>query len=539
MVAVPSYTFDQDRLRALAQFDILDTPPERGFDDIVELTAQICNVPIALVSLVADNRQWFKARVGISDCETDLNSSVCAHALIEPDLLVIPDLTLDIRTRDNPLVGEAPFIRFYAGAPLRTAQGHVLGSLCAIDTEPRPGGLTDAQAGALRNLARQVMSQLELRRAVAERDSLLAEQKEAETRRNGLLNIGDRLRHALTIGDVTRSATAVIGESLKADRAAFAHFDSTGEFVDVEPDWTATGIASIAGRHRLADYGRDLQRGLLEGNALIIPDVLTEPMTADHAERLLSLDIRSVVNVPVIDRGRTTGMLIVHTKQPRSWSAETLVYLRNIADRVEAEIARIRAETQQRLLNHELSHRMKNTMALVQAIASQTLRNIPEQEGVKAFSDRLMALSLAHDVLLQQNWSSARVGDVVETTVCAFADIARFDITGQKVALGSRATQSLSLVLHELTTNALKYGALSNDIGRIELCWKVDDEETGPTFHLDWREVGGPTVMAPARRGFGTRLLKMGLGGTGGAQLHYHPSGFEATFTTLLADLDG
>lgn len=539
MVAAPSYTFDHERLEALAQFDILDTPPERGFDDIVELTAQICSVPVALVSLVADNRQWFKAKIGISDCETDLNSSVCAHALIEPDLLVVPDLTLDIRTRDNPLVREAPFIRFYAGAPLRTAQGHVLGSLCAIDTEPRPGGLTDAQAGALRNLARQVMSQLELRRAVAERDILLAEQKEAETRRNGLLHIGDRLRNALTIGDVTRSATAVIGESLKVDRAAFGHFDSTGEFVDVEPDWTAAGIASIAGRHRLADYGRDLQRGLLEGNALIIPDVLNDPITVDHAERLLSLDIRSVVNVPVIDRGRTTGMLIVHTKQPRSWAAETLVYLRNIADRVEAEIARIRAETQQRMLNHELSHRMKNTMALVQAIASQTLRNIPEQEPVKAFSDRLMALSLAHDVLLQQNWSSARVGNVVETTVCAFADIARFDISGQKVALGSRATQSLSLVLHELTTNALKYGALSNDVGRVELSWRVDDQEAGPTFHLDWREVGGPTVMAPTRRGFGTRLLKMGLGGTGGAQFAYHASGFEATFATLLADLDG
>ncbi|MDN3274760.1 HWE histidine kinase domain-containing protein [Frankia sp. RB7] len=538
-MAAPDYTFDHDRLQALAQFDILDTPPERGFDDIVELTAQICNVPVALVSFVADNRQWFKAKVGIGDRETDLNSSVCAHALIEPDLLVVPDLTLDIRTRDNPLVRGAPFIRFYAGAPLRTAPGHVLGSLCAIDTEPRPGGLTDAQAGALRNLARQVMSQLELRRAVAQRDMLLAGQKEAETRRNGLLHIGDRLRNALTIGDVTRAATAVIGDSLKVDRAAFGHFDSTGEFVDVEPDWTAAGIASIAGRHRLADYGRELQRGLLEGNALIIPDVLTDPMTADHTERLLSLDIRSVVNVPVIDRGRTTGMLIVHTKQPRSWSDETLVYLRNIADRVEAEIARIRAETQQRVLNHELSHRMKNTMALVQAIASQTLRNIPEQEPVKAFADRLMALSLAHDVLLQQNWSSARVGKVVETTVCTFADIARFDISGQEVALGSRATQSLSLVLHELTTNALKYGALSNDVGRVELSWKVDDEEDGPTFHLDWREVRGPTVIAPTRRGFGTRLLKMGLGGTGGAQLAYHASGFEAIFATLLADLDG
>ncbi|WP_312015468.1 GAF domain-containing protein [Bradyrhizobium manausense] len=538
-MGAPDYTFDRDRLQALAQFDILDTPPERGFDDIVDLTAQLCNVPVALVSLVADNRQWFKARVGIGDCETDLNSSVCAHALIEPDLLVIPDLTLDVRTRDNPLVQGAPFIRFYAGAPLRTAQSHVLGSLCAIDTEPRPGGLTEAQAGALRNLARQVMSQLELRRALAERDTLLAAEKDAETRRNGLLNIGDRLRNALTIGDVTRSATAIIGESLKVDRAAFGHFDSSGEFVDVEPDWTGSGIASAAGRHRLADYGHDLQRGLLEGDALIVPDVLNDPITADHAERLLSLDIRSVVNVPVIDRGRTTGILIVHAKQPRTWPPETLVYLRNIADRVEAEIARIRAETQQRFLNHELSHRMKNTMALVQAIASQTLRTIPEQEPVKAFSDRLMALSLAHDVLLRQNWGSASVGTIVESTVCAFADIARFDISGQTVALGSRATQSLSLVLHELTTNALKYGALSNDAGRVALSWKVEDEEAGPTFHLDWREVGGPAVTAPTLRGFGTRLLKMGLGGTGGAQLAYHASGFEATFATLLADLEG
>jgi two-component sensor histidine kinase len=538
-VGASNYTFDHDRLQALAQFDILDTPPERGFDDIVELTTQICNVPIALVSLVADNRQWFKAKVGISDCETDLNSSVCAHALIEPDLLVVPDLTLDARTRENPLVTGAPFIRFYAGAPLRTAQGHVLGSLCAIDTEARPGGLTDAQAGALRNLASQVMSQLELRRAVAERDKLLAEQKEAETRRNGLLNIGDRLRNALTIGDITRSATAIIGESLKVERAAFGHFDSTGEFVDVEPDWTATGTASIAGRHRLADYGRDLQRGLLDGAPLIIPDVLNDPLTVDHAERLLSLDIRSLVNVPVIDRGRTTGMLIVHAKQPRSWSGETLVYLRNIADRVEAEIARLRAEDQQRLLNHELSHRMKNTMALVQAIASQTLKNIPEKELVKAFSDRLMALSLAHEVLLQQNWSSARVGTIVETTVCTFADMARFDVSGPKVTLGSRATQSLSLVLHELTTNALKYGALSNDVGRVELNWKVDNQDAGPTFRLHWREIEGPRVVAPTRGGFGTRLLKMGLGGTGGAQVDYHPSGFEATFATLLADLDG
>ena len=176
-MGVPSYTIDRERLETLADYAILDTPPEHGFDDIVELATQICEAPIALVSLVANDRQWFKAKVGIDECQTDLNSSVCAHALIEPDLLVVPDLTLDPRTMVNPLVTSEPFIRFYAGAPLRTAEGQVLGSLCVIDTKPRPSGLTASQTAALRNLARQVMSQLELRQAVAQRDQLLAEQR--------------------------------------------------------------------------------------------------------------------------------------------------------------------------------------------------------------------------------------------------------------------------------------------------------------------------------------------------------------------------
>ena len=192
----PSYTFDRDRLEALAQFAILDTPPERGFDDIVELAAYICDTPVALVSFVSHDRQWFKARFGLSECQTDLNSSVCQHALIEPDLLVVGDLSLDERTRANPLVVGAPFIRFYAGAPLRTAEGHLLGSLCVIDTKARPGGLTAAQASALRNLGHQVVGQLEMRRAVSHRDALLAEQKQAATRRIGLLHVGDQLRDA-------------------------------------------------------------------------------------------------------------------------------------------------------------------------------------------------------------------------------------------------------------------------------------------------------------------------------------------------------
>jgi GAF domain-containing protein len=165
--ALPRNT-DLARLAELDAYGILDTSPEEGFEDIVQLAASVCFTPVALVSLVENGRQWFKARVGFPARETDLASSVCVHALNEPDLLVISDLTSDLRTRANPLVTGEPHIRFYAGAPLRTAAGMVLGTLCVIDTAPRPDGLTGEQADNLRRLARNVMALLNQRRQLVQ-----------------------------------------------------------------------------------------------------------------------------------------------------------------------------------------------------------------------------------------------------------------------------------------------------------------------------------------------------------------------------------
>lgn len=166
-----------DRLAALDAYAILDTDAEASFDSIVLLTRTVCSVPVSLVSLVASDRQWFKARTGFASCETDLASSVCSHALGRPGLLVIPDLRLDDRTRNNPLVLNGPRIRFYAGAPLVTPEGQTLGTLCAIDVIARPEGLTEEQADGLRALARQVMAQLNLRRVVEARDREILELK--------------------------------------------------------------------------------------------------------------------------------------------------------------------------------------------------------------------------------------------------------------------------------------------------------------------------------------------------------------------------
>jgi two-component system, cell cycle sensor histidine kinase and response regulator CckA len=154
------------RLKVLWQYDVLDTVPEEVFDDLTELAARICEAPIALISLVDENRQWFKSKVGISVNETSRDISFCAHAIKQHELFIIPDATQDLRFAKNPLVTSDPKIRFYAGAPLITPDGHALGTLCVIDKVPRE--LRPEQKQALRVLARHVMTQLELRRHAKE-----------------------------------------------------------------------------------------------------------------------------------------------------------------------------------------------------------------------------------------------------------------------------------------------------------------------------------------------------------------------------------
>ncbi len=152
------------RMAALARFDILDSDPEREFDDLARLASQVCDTPYALISLVDRDRQWFKARVGVEARETPRSVSLCAHAILGHDPLVVADAAKDTRFSDNPLVRGGPGFRFYAGAPLVTSDGHAIGTICVLDRVVRE--LDADQIESLRALSRQVVSQLELRRRV-------------------------------------------------------------------------------------------------------------------------------------------------------------------------------------------------------------------------------------------------------------------------------------------------------------------------------------------------------------------------------------
>lgn len=170
---------DKRRLKVLWQYDVLDTVPEEVFDDLTELAARICEAPMALISLVDEDRQWFKSRFGMTLPETPRDVSFCEHAIKQTELFIVPDATKDPRFKDNPLVTREPKIRFYAGAPLITPDNYALGTLCIIDKVPRE--LREDQRQALRILARHVVSQLELRRRTRELARVQKEKKELQS----------------------------------------------------------------------------------------------------------------------------------------------------------------------------------------------------------------------------------------------------------------------------------------------------------------------------------------------------------------------
>ncbi|HSP25839.1 MAG TPA: GAF domain-containing protein, partial [Saliniramus sp.] len=156
---------EEDRLAALRDYEILDTEPEEAFEEIVKIAAHVFQAPISVVNFIAEGRQWFKAEIGLGIRETPLDISICASAILQPGLFTVPDIRADRRFSSFPGVTGEPGLRFYAGALLETPEGLPLGTVCVLDHQPRPEGVSPEQASTLLALARCVMRELELKRS--------------------------------------------------------------------------------------------------------------------------------------------------------------------------------------------------------------------------------------------------------------------------------------------------------------------------------------------------------------------------------------
>jgi len=206
-MAITKPANEEARVIALDKYAILDTDPEQFFDDLTLLASHVCKTPIALISLVDEDRQWFKSRVGMDASETSRDIAFCSTAILQTDVFVVPDALADERFRNNPLVVSDPHIRFYAGAPLINEDGYALGTLCVVDRAPRE--LAPEQKEALKALSRLVLAQLEFRRnLILLKEALSDRTKEEHERQRELVHVQETLMRVLGLRQVPKSASA-------------------------------------------------------------------------------------------------------------------------------------------------------------------------------------------------------------------------------------------------------------------------------------------------------------------------------------------
>jgi PAS domain S-box-containing protein len=371
----------------------------------------------------------------------------------------------------------------------------------------------------------------------------ITEEKRTEARREALIALSDRLRDLHTQADVVAATAKSLGRTLGVARAGYAQVDPAGQIASIIPDWTADGPEPAAGMPlrpvAQATLVASVDR-LGRGDILSVADIAATPERVDDPDGYARLGMRAVIKVPVLRRGRLVGILYVLDGNPRDWSAGEIAFAREVAERAWSGLTRVETDEQQRILNRELSHRLKNTLAIVQAIASQTLRNVTDVDAAKeALAARLIALGKAHDILLAGVHESAEMEAVMRGALSIHDDRqpGRFHLSGPSITLGAKAALSLALMLHELATNAVKYGALSVPDGRVMLAWTLEPGVGGPIVTLSWTEADGPLVTPPARKGFGSRLIERGLvGAVGGTiSLDYAPTGLVCRVVAPLA----
>lgn len=738
------------RLARLDDYAIMGTGRDDRFDRIAKLAARQLDTPIALVSFVGADTQWFKSAVGLAVDGTPRDVSFCTHVVANGGVTVVPDATKDERFASNPLVTGPPGIRFYAGAPLTVESGHTLGTLCVIDTKPRV--LDPSGAALLADLAQLVVDELELHRlliasrhseatarqsenllqsilnqlytfvGVLDVDGMLVEANEASLEASGLalddvsgrlfwdcywwsysdhvkqqvraaveqaahghrsrFDVGLRVKNGrlvptdlliaplqdqsgrvthivasgvdiserVTLADDRRRLARIVEEApflirtatpdgrlLYVNRAGreMLGYAPNAEITSAEvahhhPDWamqrlrtegypvareegTWSGEAAIfngEGRevptahviiaHRspageveyfssiavdisaskaAEESLRDSEarfRGTFENAAVGIAHIGLLGRWHRVNERLLEIvgyaraelvqKTFQEITHPDDRAGEMARFDALKSGQIDSYSLEkrllrkdgSIVWVQATMSMQETRggsepyaigvlediSQRKAAEHRQRLLLAELNHRVKNTLAIVQSIANQSLRQAPSPQAfATSFLGRLHALSGAHDLLTEQCWDGVDLSELLRSQITLNGAIPseRLKLDGPALLLPPQLALNLAIVLHELATNAVSFGAFSNEVGRIDVQWSTRPVGTAIWLELVWQEHGGPQPVTPMPPRAGAtvleRSLRQGLGGT--CELDWKEAGLEVRLSLPLPSAPG
>ena len=312
------------------------------------------------------------------------------------------------------------------------------------------------------------------------------------------------------------------------DQAAMgvARLTPAGQILEVNDSFCA-----LLRREREALLGQSLP-------SLAHPDFLERALASNRALLAGEVETCAAEQLFLVPGGETWIHLTESMVRVEDEPAYVLAIISDISARKEAEDAQSRHQIQLRLLINELNHRVKNTLATVQSMAAQTLRNEPDPVvAFEKFEARLMGLSGVHDILTRESWHGAELSEVIQRALRPFDEAGgRFAVEGPAVRLQPGGALTMALILHELATNALKYGALSRRGGRVILAWTYDAAERA--LEVTWTETGGPRVTPPTRRGFGSRLIQRSLGGElkGSAAMDYRAEGLTCVLRARLPE---
>jgi PAS domain S-box-containing protein len=459
--------------------------PDVDFLDLAAVAASLFQTPVALVTLLDARDQWFKAAIGTDEKHAPASDSFCAHTIADGDALVVADARADPRFSSQSRVVGTPFLRFYAGVPL-VIDDQPIGTLCVFDIKPRHDLAPDLVA-QLQRLSRVASSLFKLKHEARQRalkEAALSREERRHSMALDAANVGSWLWDVRS-GNVSCNASMARMFGMPPTRSVQAK----DIFAAIHQEDRAATLAKLRsamaadeeydGTFRVASSGRWL-----------------------------------------LGRGR------VHE---RDAAGKPTVFLG-----INIDVTEEHSSTQRtRLLLRELNHRVKNTLAMLQSLARQTLRQTSDpQQFMTAFAGRLQAISEAHGLLSDHEWGAIRLSALLAKQLAPHVrDYEKqIEIHKDEILLGPDQAVGLGLVLHELATNAAKYGSLSVARGKVVLTARGVDEDGRRVLHMTWTEVNGPPVGEPTRRGFGTILIERSLDKVMGSsvKVEYLPAGLTA-----------